>query len=134
MNDIMKTLEEVREIFASDRFATVAAGATIDEIGENYAVCSMKIIPNHLNARDAVMGGAIFTLADFAFAVATNHENIGTVTLTSQISFMGVAKGDTLIARTRLIKDGRRNCFYEIDVTDNLGTPVAMVSTTGAHI
>ena len=80
------------------------------------------------------MGGAIFTLADFVFAVATNTRESVTVTTTSQISYLSAPKGKVLYGESRLLKDGRRNCFYEINITDELGTFVAVVSTTGVHL
>ena len=49
-------------------------------------------------------------------------------------SYLSAVKGTVLYAESRLIKDGRRNCFYEISVTDDLDTPVALVSVTGAHL
>ena len=55
----MGTIEEAREIFANDRYATVLSGAYIEEIGENYAKCSMKITDDHRNAYGGVMGGSI---------------------------------------------------------------------------
>ena len=131
----MTDLEKAREFFRLDRFATEAAGIFIEEVGERYAKCSMKIEKRHLNAVDSVMGGAMFTLADFVFAVAANFnaENV-TVTTVSQISYLGTAKGDTLYGESRLIKDGRTTCFYEISITDDLGNAVAMVTATGAHL
>ena len=71
-----KTLEEVRCIFESDRFAT-ENGAVIDEIGDHSATCSLVITDSHRNAMGAVMGGTYFMLADFAFAVAANWEKMG---------------------------------------------------------
>ena len=68
-NNELKTIEEVREMFTHDRFAT-ENGAVIDEIGDHYAKCSMQLTDKHKNALGAVMGGVPFTLADFAFAVA----------------------------------------------------------------
>jgi acyl-CoA thioesterase len=47
---------------------------------------------------------------------------------------MTMAKGKKLIAETKLIKDGRRNCFYEVDVRDELGTKVAVVMINGVHL
>ena len=78
----MTKLEEARAFFAGDRFAT-ENGAVIDEIGEHYAICSMEITPHHLNAAGRVMGGAVFMLADFAFAVASNFGHPADVTTTS---------------------------------------------------
>jgi acyl-CoA thioesterase len=80
------------------------------------------------------MGGAIFTLADFVFAVATNFKQRLTVTAVSQISYLGTAKGDVLIGESKLLKDGKRNCFYEIAIKDNLDNLVAVVSTSGVHL
>lgn len=81
----LKTLEEVREFFKNDTFATVN-GAVIDEIGDNYAKCSIEINDNHKNAVGGVMGGVHFMLADFTFAVASNWQRLGSVSLNSNIT------------------------------------------------
>ncbi|MBQ8296926.1 MAG: PaaI family thioesterase [Ruminococcus sp.] len=128
----MKTIEEVREIFANDRFAT-ENNAVIDEIGENYAKCSMIIEERHRNAMGAVMGGATFTLADFTFAVAANWQKMGTVAISSNIAFLGVAKGTRLIAEAEMVKNGRSTCYYRVDIEDELGNKVAAVTMTGFH-
>ena len=130
----MMTLEEAREFFSGDVYATSVSGISIEETGEAYARCSMPVTPQHRNASGAVMGGAIFTLADFAFAVAANVGGVLTVTTTASVCFVGTCKGDTLYAETRLVKDGRRSCFFEVTVTDNLGTLVAVVTSTGTHL
>ncbi|WP_420885257.1 PaaI family thioesterase [Candidatus Soleaferrea massiliensis] len=126
----MKSIEEVRAIFAEDRFAT-ENGAVIDEIGDHYAKCSLLLQARHRNAMGAVMGGVSFTLADFAFAVASNWQSTGTVSLSSNITFLGVAKGKKLIAEAVCVKNGRTTSYYQIDVRDELGTLVASVTATG---
>lgn len=130
----MRDIEKVKDFFIKDRFAMVTTGIEIVAVDEGYAKCCLKIDDRHVNATGQVMGGAIYTLADFVFAVATNTEDSITVTAVSQISYLGPVKGDTLVAETRLLKNGKRNCFYEIDITDNLGNAVAVVSTNGVHI
>ena len=131
----MGTLEEAREIFSKDLYATKQSGIQIEEVGEFYSKCSMPITENHRNAYGGVMGGCIYTLADFAFAVASNFdkENL-TVSLVGQASFLNMSKGSILYAEAKLIKDGRTNCFYEISVYDDLGKDIAVVSFTGAHV
>ena len=126
----MKTLNEVRDFFANDRFAT-DNGAVIEEVGENSATVSMTIEDHHRNAVGIVMGGAIFTLADFAFAVASNHENPGTVSLSANITFLKASKGSKLIAKAECVRDGRTTCYYRVTVTDNTGTLIAEVTTSG---
>ena len=128
-----KTLEEVRSIFERDRFAT-ENGAIIEQIGERSATCSLVITDSHRNAMGAVMGGTYFMLADFAFAVAANWEKMGCVSLRSDISFLGAAKGNKLIAKAVCIKDGKTTACYRVDVTDQFGNLAATMTATGYHI
>lgn len=128
-----KTLEEVRKIFEGDRFAT-ENGAVIEEVCENGATCSLVITASHRNAMGAVMGGTYFMLADFAFAVAANWKKLGCVSLRSDISFLGAAKGEKLFAKAVCVKDGRSTVCYRIDVTDNLGNLTATVTATGYRV
>ena len=131
----MGSLEEAREIFSHDLYATEMSGCVVDEIGKDYAQCSMKLTDRHKNAYGGIMGGAIYTLADFAFAVASNYDkDYATVSVVGQASFMSATKGSVLIAEAKLLKDGRNNCFFEVDVTDDLGKLVAVVSFNGAHV
>ena len=128
-----KTLEEVRKLFEGDRFAT-ENGAVIEEIGDHSATCSLIITDSHRNAMGAVMGGTYFMLADFAFAVAANWEKMGCVSLHSDISFLGAAKGKKLIAEAVCVKDGRSTACYRVDVKDDLGNLTATVTVTGYHV
>ena len=59
------------KIFEKDRFAKTS-GIRLLEASPGYAKAEMVINENHLNAVGVVQGGAIFTLADFTFAVASN--------------------------------------------------------------
>ena len=131
----MTELEQKREFFKDDIYATETTGIEIEAVGKNYAKCSLKLDKKHMNAAGNPMGGAIYTLADFTFAVATNpNENAITVTTVGQISYLNVSKGSKLFAETKLIKNGRSVCFFEISITDDLGTQIAVVSITGTHL
>ena len=125
-----KTIEEAREYFTGDRFA-MTNGIRIDELSADGCVCSLTIDEHHRNARGGVMGGAIFTLADFAFAVASNNEKKGTVSLHSSIEYLSGAKGETLYATAKCVKNGRKTCVYEVTVTDDTGRSVALYIGTG---
>lgn len=128
-----KDLDEVRKIFAHDRFAT-ENGAVIEEIGERTAICSLTITDSHRNAMGAVMGGVYFMLADFAFAVASNLERIGCVSLHSDISFLTPAKGKKLTAKAVCVKDGRTTACYRVEVWDELENLTATVTVTGYYV
>ncbi len=130
----MTDLEKAREFFGGDLYATSATGIVIDEVGEHFARCSLEINRNHQNAYGGVMGGVVCTLADFTFAVCSNFNQPHTVSLTCQINFIGMAKGKKLVSASRLVKDGRSTCTYEIDITDELGTKVALAVFTGMKL
>ena len=125
-----KDIEEARAYFEGDRFAT-ENGMTLDEIGEASAVCSMVLTERHRNANGGIMGGAIFTLADFAFAVAVNNVHRPTVAQQVSINYFSPPKGARLIARARQRRDGRTTCVYIVDVTDETGRDVAQFVGTG---
>ncbi|MCR5398266.1 MAG: PaaI family thioesterase [Lachnospiraceae bacterium] len=131
----MSRLEEAREMFAKDLYATKLSGITVEEVGENYAKCAMKLTDDHKNAYGGIMGGAIYTLADLAFAVASNFDKpASTVSLVGQATFLSMTRGSILYAETDLIKDGRTNCFYNVRIYDDLGKDIAAVTFTGAHL
>lgn len=128
----MPELAEIRAHFAGDRFAAEAAGVTIRQAEPGRAVCVMPILPIHLNANGVPMGGAIFTLADFAFAVAANgFSDRVTVTQQVSVSFLSAARGSTLVAEARCLKAGRTTCLYAVEVTDDLGAQVAYLTVNG---
>ncbi|MCD8018254.1 MAG: PaaI family thioesterase [Clostridiales bacterium] len=126
----LQELERVRTIFAEDKYAT-DNGAYIEEIGDNYAKCSMEITRHHRNAMGQLMGAACFTLADFTFAVAANWKKMGTVSVSTNATFLSKLKGEKIYAEAICKKDGRSSCFYEVSITDDLGTEIAVVTITG---
>lgn len=130
----MRSLEEAREYFKDDKFATLQDEAVIMEVTENTAKVMLTIRDFHKNARGFVMGGAIYTLADFAFAVATNNGQRDAVTVTSNISYLKPPKGEKLFATATPVKDGRGTLFYAVKVEDDLGNHIAQVSVTGAVV
>lgn len=130
----MSDVEEARAFFSQDKFAMQTTGIKIDEVRPSYAKCSLRITDAHKNAAGIVMGGAIFTLADFTFAVATNFRQVLTVTTSSSIQFITSPKGEILFAECTPIKDSRRVCCYDVLVTDNLGTIVAKLMCAGMHL
>ena len=126
----MTPKERAQKILAADRFAVVS-GVELLDAEKDYAVCSMRITENHLNAGGAVQGGAIFTLADTVFAMAANNQGKLTVSLNNSISYLKSTRGDTLIATARIIATTKRICTCEVEVKDNLGELIAKMTGTG---
>jgi acyl-CoA thioesterase len=130
------SLEQVRKYFMNDRFAT-ENGIVIDSVAEDCVKCGMEITDNHKNSVGSVQGGAIFTLADLAFAVHSNlamvcNEDVGvTVGQSCSISFLKSTKGKRLIAKTACISKGRSISTYRICVEDDFGVPIAEMLANG---
>ena len=124
------TIEEARAYFACDRFAT-GNGMTLDELDEKHSVTSVTLDARHKNAFGGIMGGAIFTLADFAFASLTNDRERITVAQQVSINYLSQPKGERLIATARYLKDGRASCVVNVDVSDETGRAIAQFVGTG---
>ena len=127
----MLSREELWSYFQNDTFAVDEVGITVDEISEERVVCSLAVSARHKNADGAVMGGVSFTLGDFAFALFANRHKISTVTLSASIQYLGVCKGDRLIATVTPIKEGRSVVNAEVMITDELGNAVAHLVASG---
>lgn len=128
----MPTLEEIQNRFRGDRYATQTTGAEILEAEPQRAVCRLPIRPELLNANGVPMGGAMFTLADFAFAVAANgYSEAVTVSQHVSVTFLTPAKGQVLIAEAQCLKSGRRTCLYQVTIRDDMDTYIAHMTVNG---
>lgn len=125
-----KNLDEAKEFFMKERFAT-ANGMQIDDLTDTTATCSVVLQDTHKNAVGGIMGGAIFTLADFAFAVLVNNLHNPTVAQQVSINFLSIPKGKCLIATAHIKKDGRSTSVVNVDVTDDTGKDIAQFTGTG---
>ncbi len=125
-----KDIDEVREFFSKDRYATMS-GMVVDDYGEDYSVCSVVLNDNHKNGYGGIMGGVMFTLADFAFAVVSNKVHQSTVAQQMSINYLSAPKGTKLIATARLKKNGRTSTIVNIDIVDDTGRDIAQVVGTG---
>ena len=125
-----KNIDEVREFFKRDRYATMS-GMVVDDYGEDYSICSVVLNDNHKNGYGGIMGGVMFTLADFAFAVVSNNIHQSTVAQQMSINYLNAPKGGKLIAKATLKKSGRSSTIVNIDITDDTGRDIAQVVGTG---
>ena len=128
----MSALEVSRRRFKNDHFATDATGVVIDSAEPGKAVCSLTLEERHMNENHVPMGGAVFTLADIACAVAANgYSERKTVSQQASITFLAPAKGGRLIAEASCLREGHTTALYTVDVRDELGTYVAHASMNG---
>ena len=125
------TIEEIKEkLNRDDRFCRYNE-MRIDVIRPGYAEAVMELTENKLNGLGIAQGGAIFTLADLAFAGASNAAGFRTVAFTSNISFVRPGTGRRLRAVATEVSRGRRTGVYSVQVFNDDGKVVAHGTTTG---
>jgi len=103
--------------FENDNYAALT-GVEIIEAKEGYCKAQLKITKKHLNAVNVVQGGAIFTLADFAFAVASNSRGQLALAINVNITFLKGVSGGTLYATASEFDDPKKLGAYDVIVTN----------------
>lgn len=83
-------------------------------IGENEAVVRMPV-DGLTNALGTAHGGAIFSLADQAFALAANSRGEPQVAINATITYMKPGRGD-LVAKARKVEENKSTSVYEVQV------------------
>ncbi|MCR4441520.1 MAG: PaaI family thioesterase [Peptococcaceae bacterium] len=111
-------MNKIAKFFERDRFAAFA-GIRLVEVEPGRAVAEMEISDNHLNAVDVVQGGAIFTLADFAFAAASNSHGQVALAINANISYFHPARGQKLTAEAKEVSASNKLASYNVDVFDD---------------
>ncbi|KNZ40755.1 PaaI family thioesterase [Acetobacterium bakii] len=109
--------KEMIEIIENDQFARLI-GLELVKVELGYAEVRMEIKEKHLNGIGIVQGGAIFTLADFAFAAAANAGGRVTVGINANITYSKPAKGKYLLAKATETSSSRSLCNYTVDIYD----------------
>lgn len=123
-------IQALKDFFLRDEFAR-QNGIEIVEISEGYARTRVRIEPRHLNAGGSVQGGVLFTLADLAFAAATNSHGTLTVTSAANITFVRGASAGIITAQARELVSSRHLPFCEVRVTDDEDNLIAIFTASG---
>lgn len=126
----MLTLDELRDHFRRHDPFSGYFGVEIVEIGEGRAVAEMPLDGRHLNDRGEAHDGALFTLADMAFAAASNASGLYCANAQTSISFLRPVRKGPLRGEARRLQAGRLSS-YEIRLTDAEGELVAEATITG---
>lgn len=108
--------EAILEKVSNDPYAKFL-GITVDDVGEGYAKVSMDITNNMLNIHQTANGGVIFSLADVAFAIASNTYDQVAVGINVNISFIAAGvENDRLHAVAVEVSKNPRLGFYHMEV------------------
>ena len=122
-------MQQIARFFDRDKLAK-HLGIELVEVSPGQATTRLTIQEKHLNGVNITHGGTIFTLADFAFAVASNSHGTLAVAINANISFLKATTKGVLTARAREIARSNRLATYQIEVTDEEGTTIACFQGT----
>lgn len=122
-NKLLKLLE-------NDRFAAFI-GIELVKVEPGYAKVKMEISEKHLNGVNIIQGGVIFTLADFAFAAASNACGHVTVGINANISYFQASNGKTLIAEAKEVAASHKISNYIVQVFNENKDYIAQLTMTG---
>jgi acyl-CoA thioesterase len=117
-------MEKIKEYFKNDEFAA-RSGVELLSVSPGRATAKMVLQPHHLNSYRTVQGGAIFTLADFAFAAAANSHGTIAVAINVNITFMKAATTGTLWAEAKEVSKNFKIGTYLVEVKDDQDDLVA---------
>ncbi len=118
-------MQAIWDFFKNDRFAQ-HSGIELLEIAPGRAKARMTITDAHLNGVNVVHGGAIFTLADLAFAAASNSHGTVAVAINASIWFVKAGTQGTLFAEAKEVSRNPKLATYSITITDDAREIVAL--------
>lgn len=118
-------METIKKYFRGDEFAAFC-GIELLNVEPGRAEAKMLLQPRHRNALGDVQGGAIFTLADYAFAAASNSHGTVAVGINVSISYLKAARTGTLWAMARELGKNYKLGTYTVEVKDDAGDLVAI--------
>ncbi len=102
-------------------------GIRLMTIRPGYALLSMVVRPDMVNAHHICHGGFLFTLADSAFAYACNSYNRNTVASACHIDFLSPAReGEELEAECEERSLAGRTGVYDTTIRDRKGQVIAL--------
>ena len=122
-------MPDLRSFFGGDRFAA-RNGIELVEVEEGRALARLTVNGEHLNAAAVVQGGAVFTLADFAFAAASNSRGNVALAIEAHVTFLRAVRSGVLHAEAKEEGGSRRLSTCTVRVTDEKGELVALFTGT----
>ena len=115
--------------FANDGFAA-ESGIRLVELRPGYVKACLAVEKRHMNNVGMVHGGAIFTLAAFAFATAAKTGGKAAVGVNTNLSFLKPARSGTLHAEAVEVSRSRKLSACTVRVTNDAGELVALFQGT----
>jgi acyl-CoA thioesterase len=119
--------------FSSDKFAEYL-GLEMLSAAQGSSAAKLDIKPHHLNGAGIVHGGAIYSLAVWALALAANSADIGSdicVGTGGTINYVSNVSQGTLYACAKPVHIGKHIVTYQVTVTGDNERIIAVLQGSG---
>ena len=120
----------IKNFFTERDKLAALLGIELVEVSDGKAVTRMEIKPEHLNGANTLHGGAIFSLADVAFAAAANSKGFVAVAIAASVSFTKAATRGALTAEAVVMADHPKLSTVWVTVKDDDGNVIATFQGT----
>ena len=124
----------LEKLNTGDRFAN-GIGVRLTEVREGFARAQLTVEERHINGGGVCQGGAIYTLADLAFAAVANCHGTLSLGVSNNITFVHSAQlGDTLTAECTEVYNHHKLPYFEVKVTNQKGALIATMTGLGYRL
>jgi len=132
-----KTLENTQEALSEAPAGNSNFKIHVDKVDGHSAQCSMSFLHIMKNTAGNLMGGYIFTLADFTGGAADFMPGLPDdmhTTVDGHIQFLAPGQGKKFIAQAHCEHFGRKLAYYTIHIYNETGRHIAKGSITYLHL
>lgn len=118
-------MQTLQEFVQQDTFAQ-QLGIELVKASAGYAKVQLNLTEKHLNGLHTVHGGVIFTLADVAFAIASNAHGPAAMAINAHISYIKAVTEGTLVAEAKETSLNPKLATYTVQVSNEQGELIAI--------
>ena len=98
------------------------------------AIVKAKMTDSSLNPYGIAHGGFVFGLGDTSMGVVARSTGRKAVTLSANITYLKPSKGNYLIAKAEMVKNGKTTCYLRSNIYDENDILVASMDSNYYYI
>lgn len=122
--------DRIAELLGRDRYAALL-GISLIAVTEETVTVTMPLGEHHENFYDVAHGGAVFSVADCAFSLASNAHGDMAVAIDTHLAITAPSgAGDALTATAEEVTRGRTLATYRVTVTRDDGRVCGLFTGT----
>ncbi len=121
----MPDKKELARLMGHDKYAELT-GLEVLRAKPGEVEVRLPVTEKIVNGRGNVHGGALFTLADYTAAAASNMFGTPTMATNGSISYLRAVRSGHVTAIAKTVKNGKRMTFQTVEMFNDRGELVAI--------